>query len=97
MVETELVLPVTIGHPSGHELRVLRTPEGLGSVEGQTDRFAVDFGLGGSSATGQTERRILIAFRAIEAGAAAARWNRFCPRALLNWQAFGGSFGTLLF
>src|ERR1700690_4020780 len=44
VVEAELVLPVAVGHPSRHELRVLRTQERLGGVESQADRLAVDFG-----------------------------------------------------
>src|ERR1700677_3333086 len=74
VIKTELVLPVTVGHPGGHELSVLRTPERLGGVEGQTDRFAVQLGLGrGAVYTGARigRKAVGIALRSIPAGAAA--------------------------
>src|SRR3984885_2211565 len=74
VVETELVLPVAIGNPSGHELRVLRTPEGLGSIEGQTDRFAVQLGLARGACntdTGADQRGVRVTLRSIPASATA--------------------------
>src|SRR5215203_3443995 len=47
VIKTELVLPVAIGDPEVDEVRVLRAHEGLAGVERQTDRLAVEFGLGG--------------------------------------------------
>src|ERR1700683_3157301 len=47
VIEAELVLPVAIGDPDVHEVGVLLAPHRLGGVEGQTDRFAVEFGLAG--------------------------------------------------
>ena len=71
VVEAELVLPVAPGNPDGHELSVLRSPDRLAGVEGQTDRLAVEFGLGGSATAGQSERLVLVALRSIETSATA--------------------------
>src|ERR1700712_1471884 len=49
VIEAELVLPVAIGDPDVNEVRVLRARKGLAGVEGQTDRFAIEFGLGGGA------------------------------------------------
>src|SRR4030081_1458638 len=46
VIEAELVLPVAIGDPDVDEVRVLRAPEGLGGVEGQTDRLRVELDRG---------------------------------------------------
>src|ERR1700761_1553866 len=46
VVEAELVLPVAVGNPHRHELRVLLSPDRLAGVESQTNGFAVQFRLG---------------------------------------------------
>src|SRR5207237_740114 len=46
VVEAELVLPVAVGNPEIDEVRVLRTPDRLGGVEGQTDRFRIELDFG---------------------------------------------------
>jgi len=51
VIEAELVLPVAVGNPEVDEVGVLRADEGLGGVEGQTDRFRVELGLGGGAET----------------------------------------------
>src|ERR1700757_4514674 len=66
VVKAELVLPVAIGNPGCKELRVLRPPYRLAGIKGQTDRFAVQLGLG-PGAVG----KIAIALRPVNAGATA--------------------------
>ena len=46
MVEAELVLPVTIGNPDVHEVRILRAPGGLAGVEGRAGPSSRRLGLG---------------------------------------------------
>src|ERR1700685_1552628 len=76
VIKTELVLPVAVGNPGGHELGVLLAPERLAGVEGQTDRFAVQRGLGcGSGIAGGAcdKRSVLVALRAVPASTTADR------------------------
>src|SRR6266446_9922205 len=54
VIEAELVLPVTVGHPDVHEVAVFWTPNRLRGVEGQSDRFRVELDRGVENA----ERRI---------------------------------------
>src|SRR5216684_104836 len=49
VVEAELVLPVAIGNPYINEVRIFGACEGFAGIEGQTDRFAVELGLGGGA------------------------------------------------
>src|SRR6516164_1240820 len=42
VVETELVLPVAIGHPDVDKVSVFRAPHRLPGVEGQADRLGVE-------------------------------------------------------
>src|ERR1700738_329112 len=65
MVEAEFILPVAIGNPDIYEVRVFLTPECLAGVKGQTDRFAIELGLGGNAAACKSERSVLVAFRPI--------------------------------
>src|ERR1700712_314459 len=62
MVEAELVLPVAIGHPDVDEVRILFAHEGLAGVEGQSDRFAVELGLGRRAAAEASKGLVLISF-----------------------------------
>src|SRR5882757_4327478 len=76
VIEAELVLPVAVGNPEVDEVGVLRADEGLGGVEGQTDRFRVELGLGGGaepSGTGKSRKAVRVALGSIPAGAAADR------------------------
>src|SRR5580704_12395490 len=57
VIEAELVLPVAVGDPQVDEVRVLRTHDRLAGVEGQTDWFAVELGLGGVAEPSDTGKR----------------------------------------
>src|SRR5258708_1989124 len=84
VIETELVLPVAIGNPEVDEVRGFRADEGLAGVKRQTDRFAVELGLGRGAEAADTksgERLVLIALRSIPGGAAADR-----PELHVLWQ-----------
>src|SRR5438445_6724679 len=76
VIKTEIVLPVAIGDPEVDEMRVLRTHEGLAGVERQTDRLAVELGLGGGTEPADARKcrqAVGITLRSIPAGAAADR------------------------
>src|SRR6202047_2000392 len=68
MVETELVLPVAPGNPHVDEVSVLRTPDRLAGVEGQTDRLAVQLGLGRHD---PGKRSVRVTLRSVPASATA--------------------------
>src|SRR3978361_840181 len=72
VIETELVFPVAIRDPDVHVVRVLRTPDHLAGIEGETDRLAVDLRLGlGVSHRIEGQRVGLVALRPVESGSAA--------------------------
>src|SRR6202163_1375385 len=68
MVETELVLPVAPGNPHVDEVSVLRTINRLAGVEGQTDRLAVQLGLGGHD---PDKRSVRVTLRSVPASTTA--------------------------
>src|SRR5206468_9269968 len=76
VVEAELVLPVAIGDPEVDEVRILRAHESLAGIERQTNRFAVELGLGSgaeSPRTRECRKTIRVTLGSIPAGAAADR------------------------
>src|SRR5262245_66092706 len=60
VVETELVLPVAVGHPDVDKVRIFRTPHRLRGIEGQADRLGVELDGGVDGADGIEWQRIIL-------------------------------------